>query len=247
MAKRLTIEEVLTKIEERNPGKFKVIEDLSNYEYKNVHQKIKIKCNKCGTEYLKRINDLLHGYGCNNCANLKRYSVEEMKERVNNLDSDYELLSNSCRTRDIGEFKHLKCGNTFQMKIHNFVTVGERCPFCNQSLGNSNSKGITIIKEYLDNRNINYEQEKKFENCIYNNRHLPFDIYLTELNILIEFDGIQHFKPIDIFGGEERFKRCKENDNYKNEFAKNNNIKLIRISYLDIDKIEDILKENGIN
>ena len=60
-------------------------------------------------------------------------------------------------------------------------------------------------------------------------------------NLLIEYQGIQHFKPIDTFGGEERFKYQQEKDNIKRAFAKENNIKLIEIPYTYKTK-EDIKK-----
>lgn len=61
---------------------------------------------------------------------------------------------------------------------------------------------------------------------------LPFDFYLPKYNILTEYDGIQHFKFIAHFGGKQRFKEQKFNDNLKNEYCIENNIKLYRISYL---------------
>ena len=47
----------------------------------------------------------------------------------------------------------------------------------------------------------------------------------------IEYDGKQHFSQYDFFGGEEGFETIKKHDNIKNEFCKNNNIKLLRIPY----------------
>lgn len=243
---RLTLDEVLKRIEERNPGKFEITENLQNYEYKNVHQKIKVKCKKCGNEYYKRINDLFHGYGCNKCANVKRYTVDEMKKRVHEYDCEYILVSDTSRTRDTAIFKHLKCGNEFPMILNNFINNNHKCPFCNNSLGNSDSKGIKKIKSILEKNSIKYEQEKQFLNCTKNGKYLPFDLYLIEKNTLIEFDGIQHYEPVEIFGGEERFIRCQENDKIKNKFAEDNNIKLIRIPYNKEKEIEKILKDNNI-
>lgn len=77
-----------------------------------------------------------------------------------------------------------------------------------------------------------------------NERLLPFDFYLTNLNICIEYDGIQHFKPINIFGGLNGFILTKNNDEIKTSYCKENNIKLIRISYNDIKIIKNILNEN---
>lgn len=62
---------------------------------------------------------------------------------------------------------------------------------------------------------------------------LPFDFYLPELNICIEYDGEQHFKENRHFGGKEYLEKTKYHDQIKNEYCKNNNIKLIRIKYCD--------------
>jgi len=59
--------------------------------------------------------------------------------------------------------------------------------------------------------------------------------------MLIEYDGIQHFKPIKYFGGEEKFKFQQKTDFIKNEYCKNNNIKLLRIPYWEFDNIKLIL------
>ena len=55
----------------------------------------------------------------------------------------------------------------------------------------------------------------------------------------IEFDGEQHFIPIDYFGGIENFKKIKIRDKIKNEYCKNNSIHLIRIRYDE--NVEDLL------
>ena len=54
---------------------------------------------------------------------------------------------------------------------------------------------------------------------------------------LIEFDGPQHTKPSDYFGGEEAFKKLQHNDNLKNEYARNHHIPLVRIPYKERDNI----------
>ena len=64
-----------------------------------------------------------------------------------------------------------------------------------------------------------------------------------ELIVCIEYDGIQHFEPIERFGGKEEFSRTKIRDNIKTQYCKDNNIKLIRIPYWDFDNIEMILKK----
>jgi hypothetical protein len=61
------------------------------------------------------------------------------------------------------------------------------------------------------------------------------------MNVCIEYDGIQHFEIIDHFGGLERYNKQKMKDKIKDDFCYENDIKLLRISYIDFDNIEDIL------
>ena len=53
------------------------------------------------------------------------------------------------------------------------------------------------------------------------------------MNLVIEFDGIQHFKPVKLFGGEKEFEKTKIKDEIKSRYCLDNNINLIRISYLE--------------
>lgn len=62
-------------------------------------------------------------------------------------------------------------------------------------------------------------------------------IFFVDDRYVIEFDGEQHQKPIEFFGGEEKFLQRKNNDIIKNKYCFNNNILIIRIPYQFIDKI----------
>ena len=73
-------------------------------------------------------------------------------------------------------------------------------------------------------------KDKRFKQCK-NKRQLPFDFYLPDYNICIEFDGRQHYKSIEYFGGEKHLEYVQYNDKIKTEYCLNNNINLIRIKY----------------
>lgn len=93
------------------------------------------------------------------------------------------------------------------------------------------SIGVQRIITILKKNNISYELEKKFDTCISPKGNcLPFDFYLPDYNILIEYDGQQHFK-ISFGQDENKLIKQKEYDKIKNEWCKNNNIHLIRIPY----------------
>ena len=107
------------------------------------------------------------------------------------------------------------------------------CPGCHESTGEKK------VKNYLLKNNINYHFQHKFKYCK-NKQQLPFDFYLTDHNICIEYDGEFHYIP---FFSKKQLNYIKNNDKIKTEYCKNNNIQLIRIPYWEIDNIEKILEE----
>lgn len=113
--------------------------------------------------------------------------------------------------------------------------------------GLRSSYGERKIKEFLDEKNINYEREKKFETCVNKEKNkLPFDFYLIDKNVCIEYDGQHHFKSVSKYGGENFLKKVQYHDFIKTNWCKQNNIKLIRIPYNKKSKIFDILKSELI-
>ena len=73
-------------------------------------------------------------------------------------------------------------------------------------------------KKIFDENNIQYETQKTFPEC-YDNRCLPFDFYIPDLNMLLELQGEQHYKPVEHFGGQKSFEKIKKHDRIKDEFC----------------------------
>lgn len=104
------------------------------------------------------------------------------------------------------------------------------------------SYGEFLIADFFDKNEIKYIYNKSLKDCISSSK-LRFDFYLPDFNVCIEFDGMQHFMPVDMFGGEEEFKKLKVRDEIKNKWCELNNIKLVRFNYLhNKDYIEQELK-----
>lgn len=75
---------------------------------------------------------------------------------------------------------------------------------------------------------------------------LSYDVYIEKLRIAIEYQGKQHFEPIEIFGGEEGFKRQTQRDLLKAQLSRDNGVKLIYINYwedISPDLIQRKIKE----
>ena len=99
------------------------------------------------------------------------------------------------------------------------------------------SIGQDKIRDILYNNNIPFQQEYKI--CV-NNHQYRFDFAVYDSNgikYFIEFDGKQHFEPVEMWGGKEGLRKQQKRDKEKNNYCKENGIPLIRIPYT-IDKKE---------
>jgi len=114
--------------------------------------------------------------------------------------------------------------------------------------GRKDSKGITKIKNRLNELEVTYTTEVRFSHCR-DHRELPFDIMVIVMGRtgVIEYDGQQHFTPTS-FGGstkdvDNKLATQKTHDIMKNNFTKKHQISLLRISYRDDDYIQKYVDE----
>lgn len=129
--------------------------------------------------------------------------------------------------------------------VHRNTRVGTiSCGCLNQS------KGEYLIEQSLKELNIEYSKEHTFSDCINpdTNNVLRFDFYLPQNNLCIEFDGRQHFAASEFddryWWGQVDLAAIKKRDAIKNQYCKDNNIRLIRIPYTELTKIKaDYLKQ----
>lgn len=101
-----------------------------------------------------------------------------------------------------------------------------------------NSKGEHVVMEFLYEHGYNFELHKSFDDCLNGDGNkLNFDFYVKSVNLLIECNGVQHYEPVEFFGGDARFERQKEHDAIKAEYAMSHGF-----SYLALDCRRDNLK-----
>ena len=131
------------------------------------------------------------------------------------------------------------CNHEWMASVHYRNQRNAPCPNCKML------KGEYAIKCFLNDNNINYNYEHKFENCK-NIKNLLFDFYLPEHNICIEYQGEFHYKIIDGINSEDALNRQKNCDNIKKEFCKTNNIDLLEIPHWEYKNIKFLLSERLI-
>lgn len=215
------------------------------YDYTKVFyianfKKVIIICPKHG-EFLQAPSNHVRGQGCDKCLNDSlTYSQEQVLKKFKEIHGDvydYKKVKyiNWKTTINIICLKH----GDFQQAAGKHMS-GQGCPKCKMSHGERK------IEQFLIKHKIKFINQKTFPDCIgIGNNKLKYDFYLPKYNILIEYDGEQHFSPrFDVGNYKEaakKLERVKALDDIKNKYAKKNNIFLIRISYKKLKIIEKTL------
>ena len=204
--------------------------------YTKITDDLEFMCLKCNGVFKRKPQIFLKSQKCPICETFSIMKTEECfkNELIQKLNGEYELLGEYKGTNTKTLFRHNDCGFIFENTPHNILQKTP-CPKCKRF----NSKGEIKIKKFLDNNNIYYEQQKHFKEL----NQLSFDFYIPNKNILIEYQGEQHFHSIKFFGGEAKYLKQIENDSIKREFCKNNNFILLEIEYFNYNNIEDILNK----
>lgn len=220
----------------------------NSYEYLTpyINEKtlIRIKCKKCGHEFeIQARGHYPMGSKCKKCF-IKNNPQNQLKYTIISFEEKCKIIHNN-KYKYFQDFRGTnykmtigckKCGATFKQAAYAHLNKKHGCPFCNFS------KGELAIQEYLNEHDIQYECQKRFDGLIYK-ESLRFDFYLPQHNLVIEFDGQLHFEASDYFGGAKYLKETQTKDKIKNKYCKKNNIKLLRISYKVKNKIKEILDE----
>jgi hypothetical protein len=157
------------------------------------------------------------------------YTIENIKHYIKINDIDAQLLSEDYKGNlEYMDFK-CGCGRTYQTNLQRFRKENAvRCQVCS----GYQSTIAYLTEQWLIDNKFDYEAEVTFDD-INNKKYgkLRFDFKVG--NILIEVDGIQHFEPVKHWGGSEGLKQQIKRDLIKNEYCKQNGIKLIRIPYFE--------------
>lgn len=222
MARRKTHDEYVLEVANINPN----IEVVGTYV--NSYTPILHRCKIDGCEWSPRPNSIIQGCGCPECGRLnastkrtkthEQYIAEVLKinpniEVVGEYSGDGTPILHRCKI-DAYEW----------MATSNNILRGTGCPKCNIS------KGEMAISKFLDDINVRYEQQKRFNDCR-DKYTLPFDFYLPDYNVCIEYNGIQHYEPVEVFGGEEALQGTIKRDKIKEAYCNRNGIRLLQIPY----------------
>ena len=203
------------------------------------------KCD-CGNNYIGIKADIVTGHtqSCG-CLQSEITSISNTKDWTNYIaESGVKFIRQHHMNKKgqwVWECQCPICNNSFYelpAKINNCHATSCGCRI--QSFGES------YIQSLLEIMDCQFESQYTFDDCKYINvLRFDFAIFKSDKLIgLIEYDGKQHFEPINYFGGEDGFAKTKKRDEIKNTYCKSHDIPLLRIPYiLSTDEMKEKIYE----
>ena len=198
--------------------------------FKGWNHNMVISCRIHG-DFLQTPGNHINSSGCYKCSreqvgknqsiSFEEFKLKAKKVHGNNYDySKIKWISQSEKVNIICN-EH---GNFFQRAREHLR--GHGCPRCNLSHGERE------IRLFLKERNIEFEEQKKFEGLIYKGE-LRCDFYLPKFNCVVEYNGLQHYKAVEFWGGEKSLLENQKRDKIKRNFCLKNDINIEIIRYGD--------------
>lgn len=214
------------------------------YTYPNVNvdsykDVVTICCPQHGT-FSQRVGVHLQGAGCTKCfRQRKRLTKEEFISRAREKHQGFYTYA-YVEYRDIHTKVLVTCPTHGEFSVEPSLHIQRTgCPKCRSS---HNEKRI---RQVLIEKNVVFLEQHRFDDCR-SKYPLPFDFYLPQLNTVIEYDGLHHFKPVPFSGSEQesnnRFNVTVAHDLIKTKYCYVNNIKLLRVSHMQSDQIDQIIQ-----
>lgn len=200
------------------------------------HKKWICQCTLCNKKFSVQSNHLKEkktSY-CPQCAQTRREDLTGQKFFHLTVDKmiypeKYKRTLCSC-TCD--------CGTTNIIVQANHLKEGTI-----KSCGCLRSFGEETIAKLLSQNQIIFEKQKTFPELKYKNP-LYCDFFLPEFNLVIEYNGEQHYRPVKLYGGEEELKIVQLRDQIKKDYCINNEINYLVIRFDE--NIEQTLIDNHI-
>lgn len=237
-----------------NQKPFKLLSEKCN----SATEYLQFECIVCHEIFNRTWNNIKNGCGCRKCRYENQRKLQKRPRKGKTLleyqqiikDFDYDdnqFLPDdySFRSGRMVKWKCNVCGYKWTTSVAHRTKDNSGCPVCANKMSKAEKEIITI----LNNNHINFIQEKCFLDCK-DERVLPFDFYLPDYNIVIEYDGEQHFNPIPFHKMSEeqakyQLKTTQKHDEIKNEYCKKNNIDIIRIPYWEKKDIKSYINCNS--
>jgi hypothetical protein len=243
-SKRHGLENFIKILEKKTSKQFVENLDFTEAVYKSMHEKIKLTCRSSNNKFWQVPSSLVKGICCVSCNKNKhiiKQAPRKTKEFIQKAKKIHGNLYDYSKTIFKGYKEQVdiicKIHGSFKQKMSDHIS-GCGCQTCGFS------QGEACILVWLKEKNISHHHQHKVK--IDDSYHW-FDVYIPDYNLMVEFQGLQHFSPIKFFGGKKYFKILQKKDLQKKLYCEKNNINLLTIHYNDKKNIPQILEQTILN
>jgi len=230
ISKFKTVEELLEAAKVKHNNKYTYYPEKTSLYTSDT---MPILCPVHGLFEMQICSHIRDGRNCKLCAYEElRNTFDDFVKKANEVHGGAYSYYKESYTRydDRTKIKHNVCGKIFYQRAGKHLE-GQGC-LCKRKP----STGERLVMDVLEKHGLKYFREYSIRGYRYR-----YDFYLPDLDILIEYDGPQHFRPIKHWGGDVMLSTMQTNDKKKNEIARGAGIGLIRISYTRDSELEDYL------
>lgn len=239
MKRRTSQEDFIAKCKAVHGEKY----DYSQTVYQGKRKRVTIICREHGP-FKQWPNNHLNGEGCKWCK-------RDMQKDLFSMGRDEFIIKARAVHGDRYDYSKVAYVNNktnvtvicpdhgpFEVMPQDHINKGNGCPIC------QTSKGETAIHVWLDAHGIKHEWHKPIHTPMAIGKRKKFvaDFYIVSLNLIIEYNGEQHYKAKKEWGGEKQLQWQQARDAALRRYCEEKKIRLLEIPYTDFDRIEEILE-----
>lgn len=241
----LTTDQFISKAQEVHNN----IYDYSLVDYNDAQSDVTIICKLHG-EFKQRPTNHIHNQaGCPKCADIsgsdkRKTTRDKFIEKAIKTHSDRYDYSNIPRLFKMSDEIEMSCKEhgTFKRKPDDHIHSSIGCPTCSKLM--TQSKGELAVSTILTKANIPFIREHRFNDCRGKRNPLRYDFYLPDHNLVIEYDGNQHHNYVPyLHRTYDSYLEGIRLDKIKDDYCKNNNIRMVRISNTKVFEIDQVISE----
>ena len=218
--------------------------DYSQTVYHGKRKRVTIICPKHGPFPQWPLNHL-HGQGCPDCKFEKEAALHSkgredfIKEAQAIHGTRYDYSKVKYTNNKTNVIVICPDHGPFEVMPQDHLQKRNGCPICQAS------KGETAIRVWLENHGIKFQCHKSIHSPLAVGKRKKFmpDFILPDYNMFIEYNGEQHYREKELWGGAAQLKHQQARDAALREYCRQQNIKLLEIHYKDFDRIEEILEQ----
>jgi hypothetical protein len=235
-----TQEEFIAACKETHGNKY----DYSKAIYKGRHRYVTVICPIHG-EFRQHAGNHMTGRGCPKCK-FEEAAVRNAKSKEKFIE-DARKVHGNFYNYDKVVYTNNKTNVIVSCPIHGDFDVAPQdhlygmngCPKCQCS------KGETAIRVWLEAHEIKHDWHKPIKSKLAIGKRKKFipDFYIESANLIIEYNGEQHYRAKKEWGGEKQLLWQQRRDAALRLYCEQEGIRLIEIPYTEFTNIDHIMEK----